>query len=86
MSLLNDDRNFEPIVEVQDLQTWFPVKTGLFGRTSHHIKAVDGVSLRVNAGEIVAVVGESGCGKSTLGNSLAGVLPIQQGKLFFRGN
>ena len=86
MSLLNDDRNFEPIVEVQDLQTWFPVKTGLFGRTSHHIKAVDGVSLRVNAGEIVAVVGESGCGKSTLGNSLAGVLPIQQGEVFFRGN
>ena len=84
MSLLNDDRNFEPIVEVQDLQTWFPVKTGLFGRTSHHIKAVDGVSLRVNAGEIVAVVGESGCGKSTLGNSLAGVLPIP-GEVFFRG-
>ena len=82
MSLLNDDRNFEPIVEVKDLQTWFPVKTGLFGRTSHHIKAVDGVSLRVNAGEIVAVVGESGCGKSTLGNSLAGVLPIQQGGCF----
>lgn len=74
-----------PIIEVRDLQTWFPVKTGLFGRTSHYIKAVDKVSLRVNAREIVALVGESGCGKSTLGTSLAGLLPIRGGQLSYRG-
>ena len=74
-----------PIIEVTDLQTWFPVKSGLLGRTSHYIKAVDKVSLRVNHGEIVALVGESGCGKSTLGNSLGGLLPIRGGQLLFRG-
>jgi len=81
--LANNSSN--PIVEVRDLQTWFPVKTGLLGRTRDHIKAVDKVSLQVYTGEIVALVGESGCGKSTLGNCLAGLLPIQGGELSFRG-
>ena len=82
---MNNQMN-SPIIEVTDLQTWFPVKGGLLGRTNHYIKAVDKVSLRVNHGEIVALVGESGCGKSTLGNSLAGLLPIRGGQLLFRGN
>ncbi len=84
MSLLANNSS-NPIVEVRDLQTWFPVKTGLLGRTRDHIKAVDKVSLQVYTGEIVALVGESGCGKSTLGNCLAGLLPIQGGELSFRG-
>lgn len=84
MSLLEDSPD-NPIVEVRDLQTWFPVKSGLLSHISHHIKAVDKVSLRVFPGEIVSLVGESGCGKSTLGNSLAGLLPVQGGELYFRG-
>lgn len=84
MSLLEDNSD-NPIVEVRGLQTWFPVKKGLFGLTSHYIKAVDNVSLQVQSGQIVSLVGESGCGKSTLGNSLAGLLPIQGGELYFRG-
>ena len=86
MPLLRMKKSKEsPIIEVKDLQTWFPVKTGLLGRTSHYIKAVDKVNLRVNAREIVALVGESGCGKSTLGSSLAGLLPVRGGQLFYRG-
>ncbi|MFN8828780.1 MAG: ABC transporter ATP-binding protein [Labrys sp. (in: a-proteobacteria)] len=55
------------IVEAKDLKVWFPVKTGLFRRTTSHIKAVDGVSIAIRAGETVGVVGESGSGKTTLG-------------------
>ena len=75
----------DTLVKVRDLQTWFPVKSGLLGRTRHYIKAVDGVSLDINSGEIVALVGESGCGKSTLGNTLAGLLPIRGGEFWFKG-
>ena len=85
MSSLNDSEINYPIVEIKNLQTWFPVKDGLVGSVQRYIKAVNKVSLRVNPAEIVALVGESGCGKSTLGNSLAGLLPIQGGELFFRG-
>ena len=85
MSSVNSDKMVEPLVKVRDLQTWFPLKSGLLGRTSNYIKAVDGVSLDINPGEIVALVGESGCGKSTLGNTLAGLLPIRGGQFWFKG-
>ena len=85
MSSVNSDKMVESLVKVRDLQTWFPVKSGLLGRTRHYIKAVDGVSLDINPGEIVALVGESGCGKSTLGNTLAGLLPIRGGQFWFKG-
>ena len=85
MSSVNSDKMVDTLVKVRDLQTWFPVKSGLLGRTRHYIKAVDGVSLDINSGEIVALVGESGCGKSTLGNTLAGLLPIRSGQLWFKG-
>lgn len=55
------------VVETDDLKVWFPIKRGLLRRTVDHVKAVDGLSLKLRAGETVGVVGESGSGKTTLG-------------------
>ena len=58
------------VLETQDLKVWFPIKRGLLRRTVDYIKAVDGLTLKVRAGETLGVVGESGSGKTTLGLAL----------------
>ena len=58
------------VVETDDLKVWFPIKRGLLQRTVDHVKAVDGLSLKLRAGETLGVVGESGSGKTTLGLAL----------------
>ena len=55
------------VVETDNLKVWFPIKKGLFRRTVDHVKAVDGLSLKLREGETLGVVGESGSGKTTLG-------------------
>ncbi|RMF09674.1 MAG: ABC transporter ATP-binding protein [Alphaproteobacteria bacterium] len=58
------------VLETRDLKVWFPIKRGIFRRTVDHIKAVDGLSLALRAGQTLGVVGESGSGKTTLGLAL----------------
>ncbi len=55
------------VIETRDLKVWFPIRKGLLRKTVDHIKAVDGVSIKVHQGETVGVVGELGSGKTTLG-------------------
>ena len=54
------------LISAEDFRVWFPVKAGVLRRTVGHIKAVDGVNIRVDSGRTVGVVGESGSGKTTL--------------------
>ncbi len=58
------------VMEAKDIKVWFPIKRGVFRRTVDHIKAVDGISLRLREGRTLGVVGESGSGKTTLGLAL----------------
>jgi peptide/nickel transport system ATP-binding protein len=67
-----------PLLEVTELETHYPTSRGL-------LKAVDGVSFTVSAGESVGLVGESGCGKSTLGKAILGLAPVTDGVVRFDG-
>lgn len=73
------------LLELTDLKMYFPVKTGVFRRTTGHIRAVDGVSLQVRAGEVLGLVGESGCGKSTLGRTIIRLYEPTAGSIRFAG-
>ncbi|NOU91657.1 dipeptide ABC transporter ATP-binding protein [Paenibacillus sp. LMG 31456] len=75
----------ELLLEVKDLKKYFPIKSGFFRKTVGHVKAVDGVSFTVNAGETLGIVGESGCGKSTMGRMLMRVLEPTEGSILFNG-
>ncbi|MBS1183285.1 MAG: gsiA 2 [Proteobacteria bacterium] len=71
------DADAPVVVEADDLRIWFPIKAGFLRRTVGHIKAVDGVSLRLRAGQTLGVVGESGSGKTTLGLALLRLISSQ---------
>jgi glutathione transport system ATP-binding protein len=79
------DETSPPILRVRDLVTRFPVKTGLFGRTTAAVHAVERVSFDLRQGETLALVGESGCGKSTTGRSLLRLVESQSGSIEFDG-
>jgi len=71
------------MLEVKDLRMYFPVKRGFFRRTAGYVEAVDGVSLSVDAGETVGLVGESGCGKTTVGKCVVRLLRPTGGSILF---
>lgn len=75
----------KPILEIKNLQTWFPTKSNFFGKTTDWVKAVDDVSFDVYEGETMGLVGESGCGKTTLGRTILNLAPAHGGEVIFEG-
>ncbi|WP_245851031.1 ABC transporter ATP-binding protein [Paenibacillus herberti] len=82
-SILQDKQ--ETLLEVEELCTYFPIRSGVMQRESGQVKAVDGVSFQVRRGESFGIVGESGCGKSTTGRSLLRLIEPTAGKVRFDG-
>ena len=73
-------------LELQDVQTHFPVRSGvLAAKSKETIRAVDGISLEMNEGEILGLVGESGCGKSTLSRTIMQLIPATSGSVVLQG-
>jgi len=73
------------LLVVQNLKTYFPVRSGVFQRISAWVKAVDDVSFTVREGETFGLVGESGCGKTTVSRSILRLIPSHEGTVFFDG-
>jgi len=78
---LSDD-----LLRLDDIKIHFPIKKGVFQRTVGHVKAVDGVSLKIPKGKTLALVGESGSGKSTLGMGVLKLVKMTSGKVFYQAH
>lgn len=77
--------NEQILVDVRDLKAWFPIRAGFFGRPVGHVKAVDGVSFKIQQGRTMGLVGESGCGKTTVGRTMLRLIPAAGGRVIFDG-
>ena len=74
-----------PLVRVEHLKTFFPVRRGLMRKLVGHVRAVDDVSFDIQPGETLGLVGESGCGKSTVGRTMLRLIPPTEGSVCFDG-
>ena len=73
-----------PLIQVEGLKKYFPIRKSLRGVTGY-VKAVDGISLTIDRGEIFGLVGESGCGKSTIGRSIINLIAPTAGRVAYNG-
>ncbi len=75
----------QPLLEVRGLIKHFPLKSGVFSRTTGAVRAVDGVSFSIEKGHTLSLVGESGSGKTTIGRLAIGLEDLTEGKVTFDG-
>ncbi|WP_433706996.1 ABC transporter ATP-binding protein [Paenibacillus illinoisensis] len=85
MTLVEHRVGLEPLLRIEGLKTYYPIKRGLLSRTVGNVKAVDDISLELYPGETLGLVGESGCGKSTIGRSIIRLENPTSGKIWFEG-
>ena len=78
--------NGKPLLEVNHLQKYFPVRSGLFSKVTASVKAVDDVTLDIMPGETFGLVGESGCGKTTVGRTILRLMEPTGGEAIFEGD
>ena len=85
--LQNNDATTQPasLLQVDDLRVHYPIRAGLLRRTVATVRAVDGVSLSLQAGRTLALVGESGCGKTTVGKAILQLIDEASGQVMFDG-
>lgn len=74
-----------PLIQVDNMKKYYPVKGGIVTHTTGYVKAVDGVSFSIMQGEILGLVGESGSGKSTIGRQLVGLEKPTEGIIYYKG-
>ncbi|MBL9050847.1 MAG: dipeptide ABC transporter ATP-binding protein [Tabrizicola sp.] len=79
------DAHPAPLVQVEDLKMYFPIYTGVLRTQTGNVKAVDGVSFQITAGQTLGLVGESGCGKSTVGRAMLRLYEPTAGRVLIDG-
>ena len=75
----------EPILQIKNLKTYFPIRNGFFGGISEYVRAVDNITFNVYPGETLGLVGESGCGKTTTGRTIIRLEEPTEGEMIYKG-
>jgi len=79
------DPEERPLLEVEALKVWYPIRKGFLRRVVDHVKAVDGIDFDVYRGQTLGLVGESGCGKTTTGRAILKLQDVAGGRILFEG-